>query len=118
MSATAAVEGLAPPDERPAPIEIAVEAATGLEALTEELILAGYERVERVDERGQIAVRGGILDIYGTTGREPIRVEFFGDVVEGIRAFSPFTQRALHDSIRQPCSPPRSAGDGSARRGR
>ena len=97
MSATAAVEGLAPPDERPAPIEIAVEAATGLEALTEELILAGYERVERVDERGQIAVRGGILDIYGTTGREPIRVEFFGDVVEGIRAFSPFTQRALHE---------------------
>ena len=97
MSATAAAEGLPPVEERPPPVDIAVGAARGLEALTEELVLAGYERVERVEERGQIAVRGGILDIHGTTGREPIRVEFFGDVVEGIRAFSAFTQRALYD---------------------
>ena len=97
ISAAAAAEGLPPESERAAPVAIAVGAASGLEALTEELVLAGYERVERVEERGQIAVRGGILDIYGTTGREPIRVEFFGDVVEGIRAFSAFTQRALYD---------------------
>ena len=71
--------------------------ASGLEELAEALVLAGYERVERVEERGQIAVRGGILDVFGTTGREPIRVELFGDVVEGIRAFSPFTQRALRE---------------------
>jgi transcription-repair coupling factor (superfamily II helicase) len=97
MSATAAAEGLPPVEERAPPVDVAVGAARGLEALTEELVLGGYERVERVEERGQVAVRGGILDIYGTTGREPIRVEFFGDVVEGIRAFSAFTQRALYD---------------------
>ena len=35
----------------------------------------GYERVERVEERGQFAVRGGIVDVFPTTGREPLRIE-------------------------------------------
>jgi transcription-repair coupling factor (superfamily II helicase) len=61
------------------------------------LALARYERVDRVEERGQMAVRGGLVDVYPSTGREPLRVELFGDEVEGIRAFSPFTQRTLHD---------------------
>ena len=56
----------------------------------------GYLRVDRVEERGQLAVRGGIVDVFPTTGRDPLRVEFFGDEIEQIRAFSPFTQRALH----------------------
>src|SRR5205823_1183153 len=56
----------------------------------------GDERVERADERGQFAVRGGLVDVFPTTGREPLRIEFWGDEIEGIRAFSPFTQRALH----------------------
>ncbi|HEY6032448.1 MAG TPA: DEAD/DEAH box helicase, partial [Gaiellaceae bacterium] len=46
-------------------------------------------------ERGQFAVRGGLVDVFPTTGREPLRIELFGDEVEQIRAFSPFTQRAL-----------------------
>ncbi|MET0259985.1 MAG: transcription-repair coupling factor, partial [Gaiellaceae bacterium] len=69
----------------------------GLEALAERLALAGYERVDRVQERGQFAVRGGLIDVFPTTGREPLRIEFFGDEIEAVRAFSPFTQRALHD---------------------
>src|SRR6266446_3639100 len=63
--------------------------------LVEDERLAGYERVERVEERGQFAVRGGLVDVFPTTGREPLRIELFGDEVEQIRAFSPFTQRAL-----------------------
>src|SRR5439155_24351715 len=62
----------------------------------ETLALAGYERAERAEERGQFAVRGGIVDVYPTTGQEPLRVEFFGDTIESVRAFSPFTQRTLH----------------------
>ena len=54
------------------------------------------QRVERVEERGQFAVRGGIVDVFPSTGREPLRVELFGDEIEQVRAFSPFTQRALH----------------------
>jgi transcription-repair coupling factor (superfamily II helicase) len=88
---------LAPPvDMRAQPLELRAGAETGVDGLSEELALAGYTRVERVDDRGQFAVRGGLIDVFPTTGREPLRIEFFGDEVESIRAFSPFTQRALH----------------------
>ncbi|MSO58619.1 MAG: transcription-repair coupling factor [Thermoleophilia bacterium] len=40
-------------------------------------------------------MRGGIVDVFGTTGREPLRIDFFGDEIEQLRLFSPFTQRAL-----------------------
>ncbi len=95
-SATALAELLPPPAARPEPIELRAELELGVEGLSEGLALAGYERVERVDDRGQFAVRGGLVDIFPTTGREPLRVEFFGDEIESIRAFSSFTQRALH----------------------
>jgi transcription-repair coupling factor (superfamily II helicase) len=95
-SAVALAEPVSPPDARPEPLRVAVGDESGIEAVTEHLALAGYERVERAEERGQIAVRGGIVDVFPTTGREPLRIEFFGDEIEQIRAFSPFTQRALH----------------------
>ncbi len=96
VSARALAEGMPPPEERTAVIRLTRTGTRDLDALVEELALAGYERVERVEERGQIAVRGGLVDIFPSTGREPLRVEFFGDDIEQIRAFSPFTQRALH----------------------
>jgi transcription-repair coupling factor (superfamily II helicase) len=68
----------------------------GIDELADQLALAGYERVDRVEERGQFAVRGGIVDIFRSTGRDPVRIELLGDEIEAIRAFSPFTQRALH----------------------
>src|SRR5436853_343990 len=90
-------DALPAPEARPEPIVLDRSASTGLDALSEQLALAGYERVDRVQERGQFAVRGGLVDVFPTTGRDPLRVELFGDDVEAIRAFSPFTQRALHD---------------------
>ena len=54
----------------------------------------GYERVEQVRERGEFAVRGGIVDVYPSTG-DPLRVEFWGDTVESLRRFSVFSQRAV-----------------------
>ena len=94
-SATAVAELMPPAEDRPSPIRIAPGEEPGIDSLAEELALAGYERVERVEERGQFAVRGGILDVFPTTGREPFRIELFGDEIEQIRAFSAFTQRAL-----------------------
>jgi transcription-repair coupling factor (superfamily II helicase) len=94
-SAAAVAEGLPPLAERPAPLRLAAGDEPGIESLAEALASAGYERVERVEERGQFAVRGGLVDIFPTTGREPLRVELFGDEIEQVRAFSPFTQRAL-----------------------
>src|SRR4051794_11257191 len=94
-SALALAEGAPPPDERPEAIRVAPGDEPGIEGLAEQLALAGYERVDRVEERGQFAVRGGLVDVFPSTGREPLRIELFGDEIEQIRAFSPFTQRAL-----------------------
>jgi transcription-repair coupling factor (superfamily II helicase) len=95
-SATALAEGMPPLEARSQPIPLSVGEEPGLDALAERLALAGYERVEQVEERGQFAVRGGLVDVFPTTGREPLRIELFGDEIEAIRAFSPFTQRTLH----------------------
>jgi transcription-repair coupling factor (superfamily II helicase) len=94
-SAAAVAEGLPPVRARPETIRVAIGDEPGFEELAERLALGGYERVERVEERGQFAVRGGLIDVFPSTGREPLRIELFGDEIEGIRAFSSFTQRAL-----------------------
>ena len=95
-SATALAEGVPPAAARAEPVRLDVGAEPGLDGLAESLALAGYERVDRAEERGQFAVRGGLVDVFPTTGREPLRIELYGDEIEQVRAFSPFTQRALH----------------------
>jgi transcription-repair coupling factor (superfamily II helicase) len=57
------------------------------ESLIQNLETQGYEVVPRVAERGQIAVRGGILDLFGFQHLRPVRIELFGDEIESIRAF-------------------------------
>jgi transcription-repair coupling factor (superfamily II helicase) len=94
-SAAAVAELAPPPEARPARLDLSAGEEPGIDGLAEHLALAGYERVERVEERGQFAVRGGIVDVFPTTGREPLRIDFFGDEIEAVRAFSAFTQRAL-----------------------
>src|SRR5829696_1913613 len=96
VSAPALIEGMPPRGTRPSALGLEVGDEPGIDSVAEHLALAGYERADRVEERGQFALRGGIVDVYPTTGREPLRIEFFGDEIEGIRAFSAFTQRTLH----------------------
>src|SRR5437764_1457499 len=59
-SATAIAEGLPPVAQRPASLTIRPGDEPGIDSLAEQLASAGYERVERVEERGQFAVRGGL----------------------------------------------------------
>jgi transcription-repair coupling factor (superfamily II helicase) len=80
------------------------------DALVDRLVAAGYQRVEQVEERGDLAVRGGIVDVYPTTADLPARVDFFGDDVESLRAFSPFTQRTVREINRVTAWP---AADGA-----
>ena len=54
----------------------------------------GYTRSETVNEAGEFAVRGGIIDLFPPGAAQPLRVDFFGDDVESIRAFDPLTQRS------------------------
>jgi transcription-repair coupling factor (superfamily II helicase) len=97
ISAAALVEGMPPLELRPETIRLRVGDRKSLEAVTSDLAGAGYERVERAEERGQFAVRGGLVDVFPASGRDPLRIEFFGDEIEQMRAFSPFTQRTLHE---------------------
>ncbi len=60
-----------------------------------QLAEAGYERVPLVDQRGQFAIRGGILDIFNTTSDNPFRLEFYGNTLESIRTFRASNQRSI-----------------------
>ena len=69
------------------------------------LVAAGYERVDQVEDRGQFAVRGGLLDIYPATEERAVRVELFDIEIESLRWFSTFTQRSLGEGQRVEIAP-------------
>ena len=52
----------------------------------------GYEPEAQVTQKGEIALRGGILDVFPPTSPWPVRLEFFGDELESLRFFDPLTQ--------------------------
>src|SRR5215207_2846349 len=62
-SAAAVAEGLPPREHRPETLRLGAGDEPGFEELSERFALGGYERVERVEERGQFAVRGGLIDV-------------------------------------------------------
>ncbi|TWI74384.1 transcription-repair coupling factor [Desulfobotulus alkaliphilus] len=68
------------------------------DVLVSMMIAAGYQRTTLVEEPGDFALRGGILDFYSPGHDDPVRIEFFGDQVESIRFFSAATQRKLRDT--------------------
>jgi transcription-repair coupling factor (superfamily II helicase) len=104
-SATALAEAVPDSSLRPAGFAIDRGEEVDLEAVAGDLVGAGYERVEQVEERGQFAVRGGILDVYPATEERAVRIELFGDEVESMRWFSTFTQRSLGEAERVELAP-------------
>ncbi len=97
-SAVALTEAVPDAGLRPAGFALHTGEEVDLGDVAELLVGAGYERTEQVDDRGQFAVRGGILDVFGSTEDRAARVELFGDEIESIRYFSTFTQRSLGDA--------------------
>ena len=55
----------------------------------------GYERLPQVEKEGDFSVRGGIVDFWSPGDEFPIRAEFFGDTLEGLRTFNPATQTSI-----------------------
>ena len=55
----------------------------------------GFKHVEFVSQPGEMALRGGILDVFPYAGSYPVRIEFFGDDVESIREFDRHSQRSV-----------------------
>ena len=83
------------PDDLPAtPRDLVVGARLHQDRLLRDLFDLGYSPVTEVAGRGEFARRGGIVDIFPPSMALPIRVEFFGDEIDSLRAFDPTDQRS------------------------
>jgi transcription-repair coupling factor (superfamily II helicase) len=95
VSAVALSEKVPDPALRPRGFTLRVGELVDLDECAGELVAAGYERVEQVEDRGQFAIRGGLLDLFPATEDHAVRVELFDIEIESLRWFSTFTQRSL-----------------------
>jgi transcription-repair coupling factor (superfamily II helicase) len=98
VSAVALSEKVPDPALRPRSFKLRVGELLDLEECMAELVACGYERVDQVEDRGQFAARGGLLDIYPATEDRAVRVDLFDIEIESLRWFSTFTQRSLGDA--------------------
>jgi len=98
VSAAALSEKVPDPALRPRSFTLRVGELLDLDECAAELVAAGYERVDQVEERGQFAMRGGLLDVFPATEDRAVRVDMFDVEIESLRWFSTFTQRSLGDA--------------------
>lgn len=76
-----------------------------IEILTKKLVQAGYYKVNNVNLAGEFAQRGEIIDIYYSSFKNPIRIDFFDNIVEKIKLFNPITQKS-EEEIEEIIIPP------------
>src|SRR3989440_6959738 len=96
-SAAALAEKVPDPELRPHGFVIEKGGLIDLEEAADQLVACGYERIDQVDDRGQFAIRGDILDVYPATEDRAVRCELFDVEVERLTYFSTFTQRSLEE---------------------
>ena len=91
-----------PPKEivEKAVMALAPGAVMSIDNLAEHLAGNGYTRSSTVRERGEFAVRGGLVDVYPPGADEPVRLDFFGDTLESVRAFDAASQRTTRQIAR------------------
>ena len=95
-SVDAIIERVPPPDTvQHETLTVADGDLVAPETLVDRLMEQGFRRVDFVERPGEMAQRGGILDVFPYAGQYPIRLEFFGDEVDGLREFDPQTQRSV-----------------------
>lgn len=70
--------------------------AGGRDGVVRRLVELGYVRVDVVQDVGEVAVRGGVVDVWPAAMPDPVRMELFDDEVESLRLFDPVTQKAAH----------------------
>ncbi|HYA08343.1 MAG TPA: transcription-repair coupling factor, partial [Gaiellaceae bacterium] len=98
VSAVALSEKVPDPALRPHGFTLRSGDLLDLNETARDLVAAGYERVDQVEDRGQFAIRGGLLDLFPATEDRAVRIDLFGDEIESLRWFSTFTQRSLGDA--------------------
>ena len=107
-SVQALVQHTIAPDDLPAePRRLRIGARIRPDALLHELLAFGYVPTTEVAGRGEFARRGGLVDVFPPSAPLPVRIEFFGDEIESLRAFDPTDQRTvgpLEEAVLLPAS--------------
>ena len=89
--------GWAPPGQRAARSSIRPGQQVGGDELVGQLVAMGYRREHQVEHRGELAVRGGIVDVFPSTADVPVRIDLWGDEVDRLTAFAVSDQRSSRD---------------------
>jgi len=74
---------------------LTMKTVIGPDSLVASLVSTGYESASLVTRVGEFSRRGGIIDFFSPLNENPVRMEFFGDAIESLRAFDPETQRSV-----------------------
>ena len=96
-SARALSQRLGPHVEDVEPVQVAPGDHVDRDELVARLVAGGYRREYQVEARGEVAVRGSIVDVYPSTGDHPVRIDLWGDEVDRLSAFAVADQRSTHD---------------------
>jgi transcription-repair coupling factor (superfamily II helicase) len=82
-------------DWKESQIQLATGEEVDLEQLLQKLVGIGYERVDMVESKGQMSLRGGIMDVFPIHQEHPVRIEFFDVEIDSIRFFDVTNQRSV-----------------------
>ncbi|MGH9216096.1 MAG: hypothetical protein ACRDZS_07565, partial [Acidimicrobiales bacterium] len=96
-SVRALVQRLGPHVEDVEPVVVRPGQQLDRDDLVSELVSVGYRREDMVEHRGEVAVRGSIVDVFPSTADRPVRVDLWGDEVDRLTEFSVADQRSLTD---------------------
>ncbi len=91
----ATMQHMVPGADAVEPVRIRAGEDRDPELVVRDLVALDYRRTDLVERRGDLAVRGGLLDVFPPAMDHPVRIEFFGDEVESIRTFAVASQRSL-----------------------
>ena len=78
-------------------VSLRVDDEVDRQQLIERLVSGGYERVDMVERRGHFSIRGDIVDIFAVNYEQPLRLAFFGDTLESLRAFDAISQKSSEE---------------------
>jgi transcription-repair coupling factor (superfamily II helicase) len=93
----ALLQRLGPHVEDIEPVQVARGAQVDLDRLVADLVRLGYRREYQVEHRGELAVRGSIVDVFPSTTALPVRIDLWGDEVDRLTHFSVGDQRSMED---------------------
>ncbi len=95
--AKALIQRLSPGSQLRSPVAVKKGSHCSPQELVERLVAEGYRREYQVEHRGEVALRGSIVDVFPAASHAPVRVDFWGDEVDRITTFDPSDQRSRNE---------------------